>query len=157
MNSSKLNSVTQLLILVFSIGLLLSSCKERNIDYSSEIKEHFGDMLYTTVTLTDSKLSDLKPFPGEGIIRDSLGKAINIKWFALSTESGEIGGFSIGPRKEKAPEAVALTDDQTHDRLNACETKEGEELRKCLDDVWQDLIEHCLIYGNDEHCWIFKR
>lgn len=156
MNFSKFSLFTSLLFLVGSVSLLFSSCKEVNMDYSGEIEKHFGDMPYTTVTITDSKLSDLKPFSGEAIIRDSLGEAINVKWFVLSTEKGEIGGFAIGPRKEKMPKVVALTDDQTHDRLKVCETKEGKELRKCLDEVWQDLVEHCLLFHNDEHCWVFK-
>ena len=163
MHFSKFSLATYLFLLVLSTGLLFSSCKEPNVDHSIEIKEHFGDMLYTSVTITDSKFSDLKPISGEGIIRDSLGEPINIKWFALITEKGEIGGFSIGPRHEKAPKSVAMTVDEASDRLEVCKTKEEEEeLRKCLKEFMKDVYDQCLghIFGSpeavDEHCWLYK-
>lgn len=157
MNYSKISLVAKLSLLMFCTSFLFTQCSKNNrLAFSDDIKKHFGDMHYTEVTIPKSNLSNLRSISGKGIVKDRLGESVNVSWFVLVDGKGEIGGFFTGSQKLSSTGTVALTVDEAEDRIQICNTKEGEELVRCVDQFMIDLWTDCFLASDEEveeQCW----
>ena len=163
MKNSIIISVARLALLISMSFLFIQCTSHKQFGFSDEIKQHFGDMTYREVIIPNNygfnSRSSLKSTKGEGTVEGKNGRRVNYRYYMITDDQGEIGGFYLGTNQLNDTGPVRMTHDEANDRLNECKEMADEDYFLCVDALVDQIIAECdLTDSNDieectKHCW----
>ena len=145
---------------LFVLSILMTGCggTKDMASVSQEISKHFGELHFTTATVSENNRTKLKTFKGKGEVKDNTGKVIETRWFLVLKEDGTPSNLYLGSVEQSEDMVVAMTEDEAIDELNECAAKKTRsELSECMADFANKMYGECILARGTpqeaEHCW----
>lgn len=144
--------------------VFLTSCGgSKQFGFEEEIKEHFGDMNYAEIIISENidfdADSELTAFKGKVTRADENGNPVNFSWLYVEDANGETGGFYWGFDDLKSTGIAQMTKGEHDTIYRHCKTLGDSAKRDCIHTLGMAKRRDCLILGRESkeqcetHCW----